>query len=76
MPWHTFALFNAVGAIAWSMTWLMGGYLIGELVHLVIGDLRHVEVWLFAGVATAALAVGAYLHFRNRESVRARRKHP
>jgi membrane protein DedA with SNARE-associated domain len=76
MPWHTFALFNAVGAVAWSATWLMGGYLIGGLVHMLIGDLRHVEVWLFAGVATLALALSAYFHFRNRESVRACRKRP
>jgi membrane protein DedA with SNARE-associated domain len=74
MPWHKFALFNVAGAIAWSVIWLMGGFLIGELVHMLIGDVRHFEVWLFAGVAAAALALGAYFHLNRRAAVRPRRK--
>jgi membrane protein DedA with SNARE-associated domain len=74
MPWHTFALFNIAGAIAWSVVWLTGGFFIGEVVHMMIGDMRHVEVWLFAGVVAAALAIGAFLHFNRRAAVRPRRK--
>jgi membrane protein DedA with SNARE-associated domain len=74
MPWHKFALFNALGAVAWSAVWLMGGYLIGELVHMLIGDMRHKEVWVFAGVAAAALSFGAVIHFNRRAAVRARQK--
>ena len=74
MPWHTFALFNAAGAIVWSVAWLMGGYLIGEIVHMLIGDLRRVEVWLFAGVVVVASALGAYLHFSRRAAARLREK--
>jgi membrane protein DedA with SNARE-associated domain len=73
MPWRIFAMFNAAGAIVWSTVWLMGGYLIGEMVHLLIGDVRHIEVWLFAGVAAAALAVGALMYFNRRAPVRSRR---
>ena len=74
MPWHIFALFNVAGAIAWSVIWLMGGFLIGELVHMLIGDVRHFEGWLFAGVAAAALALGAYFHLNRRAAVQPRRK--
>jgi membrane protein DedA with SNARE-associated domain len=74
MPWHTFALFNAAGAIVWSVAWLIGGYLIGEMVHMLIGDLRRVEVWLFAGVVVVASALGAYLHFSRRAAARLREK--
>jgi membrane protein DedA with SNARE-associated domain len=73
MPWHKFALFNVAGAIAWSAIWLMGGFLIGEMVHMLIGDVRHFEVWLFAGVAAAALALGAYFHLNRRAAARPRR---
>ncbi len=72
MPWHTFALFNALGAMVWSVIWLIGGYAIGEVFHMLIGDLRDVEVWLFAGVVAAALALGAYLQFSRRASRRIR----
>jgi membrane protein DedA with SNARE-associated domain len=74
MAWHIFAMFNLAGAIVWSVVWLMGGYLIGEMVHMLIGDMRHVEVWLFVGVAAAALAIAAFLHFNRRAAIRPRRK--
>jgi membrane protein DedA with SNARE-associated domain len=74
MPWRKFTLFNAAGSIAWSSIWLTGGFLIGELVHMLIGDLRRVELWLFAGVAAAALALGAYFHIHRRAAVRLRQK--
>jgi membrane protein DedA with SNARE-associated domain len=60
MPWRKFVLFNAAGAIAWG--------------SMLIGDLRRVELWLFAGVAAAALALGAYFHFHRRATVRLRQK--
>ena len=74
MPWHIFALFNVAGAIAWSVVWLTGGYFIGEVVHMLIGDMRHVEMWLFAGVAAAALAIATLLHFNRRAALRPRRR--
>src|SRR5450631_850243 len=74
MPWHIFALFNIAGAIAWSVVWLTGGYFIGEVVHMLIGDMRHVEVWLFAGVVAAALAIGTFLYFNRRAALRPRRR--
>ncbi len=66
MPWHTFALFNVAGAIIWAVVWLMAGYAVGEVLRMLLGDLRHVEVWLFAGVLTAALAIAIFLHLRRR----------
>jgi membrane protein DedA with SNARE-associated domain len=74
MPWRKFALFNVAGSIAWSAVWLIGGFLIGELVRMLIGDVRHIEAWLFAGVAAAALALGAYFHLNRRAAVRPGRK--
>jgi membrane protein DedA with SNARE-associated domain len=76
MPWHVFALFNAGSAVVWSAVWLAGGYLIGEAVHMLIGDQRHAEAWLFGGVAGLALLLVAYLHFRRRAPERMRQKRP
>jgi membrane protein DedA with SNARE-associated domain len=70
LRWRTFVLFNALGAILWSSCWLVIGYLLGEVVQVLLGELRHVEAWLFAGVAGAALAIVAYLHWRRRATVR------
>jgi membrane protein DedA with SNARE-associated domain len=70
LKWLTFLVFNAVGAILWSMCWLAVGYLLGELAGLLLGDLRRIEHWLFAGLAAAALTVVAYLHLRRRATAR------
>jgi membrane protein DedA with SNARE-associated domain len=74
MPWHTFAFFNAAGAIVWAIGWLTAGYAVGEVLHMLLGDLRHIEGWLFAGVLTAVLAIGMFVHLRRRAVARARRK--
>jgi membrane protein DedA with SNARE-associated domain len=70
LKWRTFLVFNALGAILWSMCWLVVGYLLGELAGLLLGDLRRIEHWLFAGFAAAALAAVAYLHWRRRATAR------
>ena len=71
LKWRTFLIFNAVGATLWSMCWLAVGYLLGELAGLLLGDLRRIEHWLFAGLAAVALMVVAYLHWRRRATARA-----
>ncbi len=75
MPWHTYASYNALGAILWATCWILAGYLLGEVVHMLFGDLRHIEGWLFAGVAAATLAFAAFMHLRG-ACARARRKSP
>ena len=74
VPWHTYALYNALGAVVWASCWIMAGYVLGEVVHMLLGDLRHMEGWLFAAIAAAALAYAAYLHLWARRSARSRRK--
>ena len=74
MPWHTYALYNALGAVAWATCWIIAGYALGEVVHMLLGDLRHIEGWLFAGIAASALAYAAFLHFRRRRAAGSGRK--
>lgn len=74
MPWHTFALYNVLGAVVWATCWILAGYLVGEVLHMLLGDLRRIEAWLFAGVAAAALAYVAFLHFARRARSRSMRK--
>lgn len=70
LKWRTFCAFNAVGAILWSLCWLVVGYVLGELAGLLLGDLRRIEHWLFVGLAATALAVVAYLHWRRSATAR------
>jgi len=77
LKWHTFLLYNAVGALLWSLAWLGAGYFVGEMLQRLLGHLKHVEAWLFAGVATVVLAMAVWFHWRRRRIERApSRKRP
>lgn len=71
LKWHTFLLYNAVGAVLWSAAWLGAGYFVGELLQQLLGKMKHVEAWLFAGVATVVFAMAVWFHWRRRKIDRA-----
>lgn len=66
MPWRTFALYNAIGAIIWATCWVCVGYLLGDVAQMFLGDLRHIETWLFVAVILVAISTAVFLHFRRR----------
>jgi membrane protein DedA with SNARE-associated domain len=52
-----FALLNALGAVLWACIVGGLGWAFGQVAESVLGDLRHLEGWLFLGVvAVAAIA--------------------
>jgi len=70
MPWRTFLLWNACGALLWSGAWLAVGYALGEAAQRMLGNLAHVERELFAGVIlVAGIAAFALRYFRRRATV-------
>ncbi len=70
IAWWHFALLNAVGAAIWSVCWVGAGYLMGETVEMMLGDLRHVERVLFAAAVIVALAATIVLRWRRRNASR------
>jgi membrane protein DedA with SNARE-associated domain len=57
MPWPRFLALNVLGAAAWSATIAVLGYALGQGLEGLLGNLRHAEKWVFAGVLLAAAAV-------------------
>lgn len=53
VPAWRFVLFNILGAGAWAVAFGGGGYLFGNALEGLLGDLRHYERMLFALVAVA-----------------------
>jgi membrane protein DedA with SNARE-associated domain len=52
-----FALFNAVGAVLWASLIASAGWFFGQVIEVVLGDLRRIELWLLlalAGIGVAA----------------------
>jgi membrane protein DedA with SNARE-associated domain len=57
MPWPRFLVLNMIGAAVWSATIAVLGYLLGQGLQTLLGDLKHAEKWIFAAVLLAAAAV-------------------
>lgn len=52
MPWWTFTLFNAIGALLWVGCWGLGIYYLDEHLHAILAVVRRCNPW----VATLTLA--------------------
>jgi membrane protein DedA with SNARE-associated domain len=70
LEYPRFALFAYAGALVWSASFILTGYLVGERWHHVSGQMHW---WLLATVAVvAALALGYFLWMRFRQRRRER----
>ena len=52
-----FALFNALGAALWAGVVGGAGWVFGQAAEKMLGDLRHFEIWLLAGLVAVGLIV-------------------
>ena len=64
--WLRFALFNALGAILWAVLIGSLGYALGSALTLVLGDLKHIEEWVFGALALAGIAAALIVRVRRR----------
>lgn len=52
-----FVVFNALGAVLWAALVGGAGWVFGQAAERVLGDLRHVEIWLLGGLVAVGLSV-------------------
>ncbi len=64
MSWPRFLLFNALGGIVWATVYGLGGYLLGNNIHLLTGPVSIITIVL------ASLIVLAFLIFLRRNEHR------
>ncbi|MBA4393688.1 MAG: DedA family protein [Desulfobacca sp.] len=50
-----FFIFNAIGAIVWSVVVSLGGYLFGEALHLIMKDIKQYELKIIIGLVVIGL---------------------
>ena len=75
VPAPRFVLLNAVGALVWAVAVGCGGYLFGEALEAMIGDLKHYEMIILGAIA----AIGTIfwgIHFVVRSRFRQKRLKP
>lgn len=63
MPWHTFALWNALGGIAWTAGYGFAAYALGTAAQSLTGP-----VGIALGVVGVAVLVGVFLFVKRNES--------
>ena len=75
VSWQRFLLLNLLGAILWSTALASLGYAFGNLIEIVLGEVREVEKWVFAAIVIVGIVV-ALLHRWRRRSVSPSRNRP
>jgi len=71
-----FTLLNLIGAAFWAVVVPCLGYLFGEAVQAVIGDMRRYEVPALVGLAMVGCGLWAYFALRERRAKRLAEKTP
>lgn len=65
VPIQRYLILNFLGGLVWSVAVAMLGYSVGGGAEALIGRVKEIELWLFAGVAAAGSAI--WLIYRVRE---------
>lgn len=64
--WSRFVLLNALGAILWGTLIGSLGYAVGDALTLVLGDLKHIEEWVFGTLAAVGIVAALIVRARRR----------
>lgn len=63
-----FIVLNATGAMVWAMIVGSGGYLFGNALEIIIGDIKHCELEILAAIAITGVMVWLVHFYRHRMS--------
>ena len=74
--WLRYAALNLAGAILWATLVAGIGYALGEALTRLVGDLKHIEEWVFGVVLVAGLVLLGWLRRRGRRAAAERRYSP
>jgi membrane protein DedA with SNARE-associated domain len=65
VPLHRFTVLNALGALVWAATLAAAGYLLGNVLELVLEDLATVEKPLLIGIVALTVLWIVWRHLRD-----------
>lgn len=67
VPAWRFVLFNALGAVIWAVLIGGGSYLFGNVLQLMLTDLKKMEVMMFVIILSAGLLIWAWRRYKFRK---------
>jgi membrane protein DedA with SNARE-associated domain len=68
VPPLKYILLDAVSVLVWTLGVGLGGYLFGNFLDIIIGDIKRYELAVMGAVAGAGLLVGVIYYLRRRRS--------
>lgn len=68
VPTKKFVVLNAVGALVWAIAVGSGGYLFGNALEVLIGNIKHYELEVFGLIATAGILIWIIYLYRRKTS--------
>jgi membrane protein DedA with SNARE-associated domain len=69
VPTRRFILLNTISALMWSIVIGTGGYLFGNILEIIVGDIKRYERFIIAAIAVIGIALWALHRYWYREKV-------
>ncbi len=66
VPSMKFMVLNAFGAAVWAIVIGVGGYLFGDALEAIFGEMKGYELYVFAAIAILGVAIWALYFSRRR----------
>jgi membrane protein DedA with SNARE-associated domain len=70
LRWQRFVALNALGAMLWSISWVLAGYGVGSALQALWGDVGRVEREVLLAALVVATLAALLLHWRRRHAGR------
>jgi membrane protein DedA with SNARE-associated domain len=67
VPTRRFILLNAISALIWAIVIGAGGYLFGDILEIIVGDIKHYERIIIAAIAAVGIALWVTHFYRRRK---------
>jgi membrane protein DedA with SNARE-associated domain len=61
-----FSLWNSLGAVLWATLIVGAGYLFGDALHWLLGNIQQIEIWILTGIAAAGMLAWLIARWRAR----------
>ncbi|MBF0528379.1 MAG: DedA family protein [Deltaproteobacteria bacterium] len=68
IPTGRFILLNLLGAAVWAVTVATGGYFFGELLTVILGEVKQYELYVLAGMAVVGMLLWLWHQHRLRKN--------
>jgi membrane protein DedA with SNARE-associated domain len=66
VPTSRFLLLNTISALIWAIIIGTGGYLFGNILEIILGDIKHYERFIIGAVAVIGMLLWAIHRYRHR----------